>query len=176
MDEEILFSQHDIFNVLEGQRRSVRKRVESLAAETVLNASEYDLVRRLVEEFELRVPVVKDEDSYIADSAETKVDLAGDPRRALFGGLGPYQIPGTKTVIAIPFEGGETDFFRIQPLVWGAAHPRARIGEGELLFTHVKTDQDGASIRREHQSVVKHVRDCLMSLSQSARQFNDNLE
>jgi hypothetical protein len=73
-----------------------------------------------------------------------------------------------------------------RPVVWlnlsgglprdGRRNSGARIGEGELLFTHVKTDQDGASIRREHQSVVKHVRDCLMSLSQSARQFNDNLE
>jgi hypothetical protein len=176
MNEEFLFSQYDIFNVLEGQRQSVRKDVESLAAETVLNASEHDLVRALTEKFELHVPVLKDEESYIAETEETKVDLAGNPRQALFSGPGPHQIPGTKTVIAIPFEGGETDFFRIQPQVWGAAHPRARIGEGELLFTYVKVDHDGASIRRDHQGVMKHVRDCLMSLSQSARQFNDSLE
>jgi hypothetical protein len=176
MKEEFLFSQHAIFNVLQGQKQSVRKDVESLAAETVLNASEHDLVRALVEKFELHVPVLKDEDSYIAETEETNVDLAGDPRRALFSGPGPYQIPGTKTVIAMPFEGGEVDFFRIQPQVWGAAHPRARIGKGELLFTHVATDHNGASIRRDHENVAKHVKGCLMSLSQSARQFNEGLE
>jgi hypothetical protein len=58
MNEESLFSQYDIFNVLERQRQSVRKDVDSLAAETILNASEHDLVRALINKFKLHVPVL----------------------------------------------------------------------------------------------------------------------
>jgi hypothetical protein len=71
MSEEILFSRNDIFNVVEGRKQEVKKRVESIPANTILNASEHDLVQALVEEFQLHVPVLKDEESYIAHAGET---------------------------------------------------------------------------------------------------------
>jgi hypothetical protein len=116
MKEEILFSQNDIFSVVEGRKQEVKKRVESIPANTILNASEHDLVQALVEEFQLDVPVLKDGESYIAHAGETQVDVSGDPHRMMmFDDSGPYYVPGSKTVIAVPFEGKEADFFRIQP-------------------------------------------------------------
>jgi hypothetical protein len=53
--EEILFSTNNIFSVLEGQKQAVQKRVESIPADTILNASEHDLVQALAEEFRLVV-------------------------------------------------------------------------------------------------------------------------
>jgi hypothetical protein len=59
--------------------------------------------------------------------------------------------------IAVPFEGEEADFFRIQPQTWGSAPPRAEIRDGELLFTYVRTDQNAQLIKRQHQEVVKYI-------------------
>jgi hypothetical protein len=66
--EEILFSTNNIFSVLEGRKQAVQKRVESIPANTILNASEHDLVQDMVEEFRLVVPVLKEEEICIADA------------------------------------------------------------------------------------------------------------
>ena len=88
------------------------------------------------------VPVLKDEDIYIAYAGETQVDVSRDPNRMMFGDSEPFYVPGNKTVIAVPFEGGMADFFRIRPQTLGSAPPRAEIKNGELLFTYVRTDQN----------------------------------
>jgi hypothetical protein len=94
----------------------------------------------------------------------------------MFDHSGPLYVPGNKTVIAVPFEGGEPDFFRIRPQTYGSAPPRAEIRDGELLLTFVRTDQNAAALKREYGEVVKYIRESLSRLSQSAAQFNDQLE
>jgi hypothetical protein len=175
--EEILFSRNDIFNVLEGRKQAVKKRVESIAANKVLNASEHDLVQALVEEFRLAVPVIKEEGICIADAGEAQVDVSGDPNRLfMFDLSGPVYVPGNKTVIAVPFEGGDADFFRIQPQTYGSVSPRARIGDRELLLTYMRTDQNAVALKRDYEEAVKYIKECLSRLSQSAAQFNGQLE
>jgi hypothetical protein len=58
--------------VLQGQTEAVKKRVQSIPPNTLLNASEHDLVEAIVEEFRLNVPVIKDEGIHIADSGEAQ--------------------------------------------------------------------------------------------------------
>jgi hypothetical protein len=131
--EEILFSTNNIFSVLEGQKQAVQKRVESIPADTILNASEHDLVQALAEEFRLVVPVLREEEICIADAGETQVDVRGDPNRSfMFDHSGPFYVPGNKTVIAVPFEGGEPDFFRIRPQTYGSAPRAPRLGTGSF--------------------------------------------
>jgi hypothetical protein len=175
--EEILFSKNDIFNVLEGQKQAVKKRVESIDVNTILNASEHDLVQALVEEFRLEVPVLREKEIYIADACETQVDVSGDPNRLfMFDHSGPFHVPGNKTVIAVPYEGGEADFFRIQPQTYGSVSPRAEIRDGELLLTYMRTDQNAVALKRDYEEAVKYIKESLLRLSQSAAQFNGQLE
>jgi hypothetical protein len=90
----------------------------------------------MVEEFRLVVPVLREEEICIADAGETQVDVRGDPNRSfMFDHSGPVYVPGSKTVIAVPFEGEEPDFFRIRPPTHGSAPPRAEIRDGELFLT-----------------------------------------
>jgi hypothetical protein len=70
MSDELLFNKYDIFSIVQGHTESLKKKVQSIPANTLLNASEQDLVQALVEEFRLNVPVVKDEDIYIAHAEE----------------------------------------------------------------------------------------------------------
>jgi hypothetical protein len=58
VNEEILFSANNIFSVLEERKQAVQKRVESIPANAILNASEHGLVQAMVEEFRLVVPVL----------------------------------------------------------------------------------------------------------------------
>jgi hypothetical protein len=76
----------------------------------------------------------------------------------------------------MPFEGGETESFRIRPQVFGFGPPRAEIGDGELLLTYVRTDQHAEALKRDYEAQVKVINQCLASLSESATHFNNQIE
>jgi hypothetical protein len=149
--------------------------VQSIPANTLLNASEQDLQQALVEEFRLNVPIIKDEDIYIAHSGETQVDVSGDPMRGIFDRSQPFYIQGSKTIIAVPFE-GDSGFFRIQPQSYSLGPPRGEITKNEILLTYVRTDQNAEAIKQDYQSAVSSIKQYLASLSESASQFNRQLE
>lgn len=177
MSNELLFNKYDIFSIIQGHTESLKKKVQSIPANTLLNASEQDLLQALIEEFRLNVPVVKDEDIYIAHAEETQVDVSRDPMRRFFYDQhsGPIYVPGNKTVIAVPFE-GDAEFFRIRPQTFTTNPPRGEITKAEILLTHVRTDQNAEAIKQEYQSTVSSIKQYLASLSASAAQFNGQLE
>src|SRR5437588_1431866 len=83
MSQELLFNKYEIFGVVQANTEAVKKRVQSIEPNKLLNASENDLVQALVEESRLNVPVIKDEDIHIADSGETQVDVSHEPMRMI---------------------------------------------------------------------------------------------
>jgi hypothetical protein len=177
MSEEFLFNAYQIFSFVQGHTESVKKRLQSIPGNTLLNASEQDLVQALVGEFRLNVPVIKDEEIYIASAGETQVDVSGDPmRRFIYDNhAGPAYVPGNKTVIAVPFE-GNSEFFKIQPQSYTLSPPRGEITKSEILLTYVRTDQNAEAIKQDYQRTVSSIKEYLASLSQSAAQFNSQLE
>src|ERR1700674_5292756 len=84
MSDELLFNKYDIFSIIQAHTESLKKKVQSIPANTLLNASEQDLVQTVVEEFRLSVPVIKDEEIYIAHSGEAQVDVSRGPMRGFF--------------------------------------------------------------------------------------------
>jgi hypothetical protein len=175
MSQEILFNTYQIFGVVQGQTEALKKRVQSIPPNTLLNASEHDLVEALLEEFRLNVPIIKDENIYIAHSGETQVDVSRDPMRMIYDRSEPFYIPGNKTVIGVPFQ-GNAEFFKIQPQTYTLNPPRAEIGKGEILITYVRTDQNAEAIKQDYQRTVSSIKDYLRSLSESAALFNGQLE
>jgi hypothetical protein len=59
----------------------VKKHVQGIPANTLLNASEHDLIAGVVEEFRFDVPTLKEDEIHIAESGETQVDVRSDPMR-----------------------------------------------------------------------------------------------
>jgi hypothetical protein len=173
MNEELLFNKFSIHGVLQKQTESVKDRIQSIPADTLLNASEDDLVQALTEQFCLNVPTIKDGEIYISHSGETQVDISNDPMSRMIYGDQRRQstVPGTKTVIAVPFE-GDSEFFRIQPQSYSLSPPRGEINKGEILLTYVRRDQNAEAIKRDYQQTVNSIKQYLGSLSQSATQFN----
>ena len=132
-------------------------------------------MQALSEEFWLNVPVIKDDDIYISHSGETQVDVSGDPLRIFYDSSGPFYVPGNKTVIAVPFN-GDAEFFRVQPQTYTLSPPQAEIRNGELLLTYVSADQNAEAIKQGYQRTVTSIKEYLRFLSESAAQFNNQLE
>jgi hypothetical protein len=177
MSEELLFNKVQIFSVIQGQTEAVKSRVQSLPANTVLNASEEDLVQSLKEEFWLNVPVLKDDQIHISYSGETKVDVSNDPMNRFFYDQrsGPAYVPASKTIITVPFE-GDPEFLRVRPQTYTLNPPRGEITKSEILLTYIRRDQNGEAIKQDYQRTVESIKEYLGSLLQSVSQFNRQLE
>jgi hypothetical protein len=172
---QLLFNDCQIFGVIQERTQAVKRRIQSIAASTLLNASEHDLIQAILEEFRLNVPVIRDQDIYIAHSSETQVDVSRDPMRMIYDRSEPFYIPGNETIIAVPFD-GDPEFFKVQPQTYSLNPPRAEVLKGEILLTYVRTDQNAEAIKQEYQRTVNSIKEYLRSLSESAGQFNNQLE
>jgi len=175
MSQEYLFNGPDITAVIESQKAKLKQRVQDIPRDTLLNASEHDLVEALVEEARLDVPVLKDDDRYLEHKGEVQVDVTGDPR--FMGPIGgrPVYRAGNENIIVVPFE-GDADFFNIRPNRFTSAPPRAKIGKGELLLRYVRMDHDAAAIKRESEQTIKEIKDHLDWLRESVGPYNHHLE
>ena len=175
MREELLFNKHEMYGVIQGQTDAVKERVQSIPPNTILNASEHDLIQSLVEEFRLNVPVIKEGEIYIAESGESPVDVSQDPMRAFLDRSEPFHIQGTKTVIAVPFE-GDAGFFEVQPQTFTMNPPRGRVVKNEILLMYVRTDHNADAVKQEYVRTITSIKEYLQWLGESATQFNNQLE
>src|SRR5262249_52937887 len=151
------------------------KSVEELRADYLLNASEEDLVRALVEEHTLKVPILKEDEIHVADYGETRVDVSQDPMRMIMDRDRPFYIPATQTTISVPFE-GDAGFFGVQPQSFTLNPPVGEIVGSEIHFRYVRTDHDSAALKREYTAEVQKIKEYLESLRGCADQVNAGLE
>src|ERR1700678_3449483 len=101
MSQEILFNKHPMYAVVQAQTEAIKKKVQAIAPNTLLNASEHDLVQVLSQELRLDVPVISEEDIYISHSGEAQVDVSGDPMRMFLDRSRPFYVTGNRTIIAV---------------------------------------------------------------------------
>lgn len=104
-NEKYLFSTADILAVIESQKAKLKKRVQEIPANTLLNAGEHDLIQALVEEARLVVPVIIEEGICIELAGEKQIDVSRDPMRIIYDRSKAFYITGNETVISVPFTG-----------------------------------------------------------------------
>src|SRR6266478_5662122 len=170
-----LFNRATIYNVIESQKQSVKQAVDTLAANYLLNVSEEDLVGSLVAQFRLDVPTLKEEAIHVADYGEAQVDVSSDPSRYISDRSRPFNIPGTKMMIAVPFE-GDAGFFDVQPQTYSLNPPFGTIVGNELHLSYVRTDHDADAVKRDYVATVGQIKGYLDTLRVSAKEFNDQLD
>jgi hypothetical protein len=174
MPKNYLFRNMSIFDVLEYQKRAINEEVHKLDPDYLLGVSEQDLVASLIDQFRMNVPVLKEDEIYVADHGDTRIDVSQDPARLIYDRSYSHYVTGTRTIIAVPFE-GDASFFAIQPQTYTLTPPVAAIEHSELRLTYQKLNQDGQALKREYQATVDSIRMCLGSLASSAKTFNDQL-
>lgn len=73
---DLLFYEYDGFSVIENQRRQLQAEVAGIPEQRLLNTSVEDVVRYLVERYQLEVPVL-DVENAVADQREAMVEVSG---------------------------------------------------------------------------------------------------
>jgi hypothetical protein len=164
-----------IFDVLESQKQKVKDAVAALNENYVLNVSEEDLVQSLIAEHTLHVPVIKEADIHVADHREASVDVSGDPMRMIMDRSRPFHVPGSTTIIAVPFD-GDSGFFKVQPQTYNLNPPRADVVPDELHLSYTTVEPNPERIKMEYLQTVQQIKEHLTWLRSSVDQFHAQLE
>jgi hypothetical protein len=170
-----LFSRGDVHSVQQNERQRIISDIRSLQSDYVLNVSEEDLIKALVEEHTWRVPVLLEENIAVADFQETAIDVSRDPTRIVPNNGRPYYIPGSETTIAIPFE-GDAAFFEIRPSSYSVNALYAEVVSSEIHLKFRLADPNPQMIKNACAGALAQIKQNLDRLRESAKQFNDTLE
>lgn len=145
-----LFKQGSLRDILEQRSHDLRREIDALDSNYVLNVSEIQLADALIAKYSLEPPTLRRDEIAVADQRETDIDVSHDPLRVSFDHSGPVYVKGTAVTIAVPFDGSES-LFRYQPSSYThGGTPAAQIANGELRLTYPILDHDEQQLRSRY--------------------------
>lgn len=130
----LLFCTHDLGQSLRSASDEIRREVESLPSNRLLNTAPDDLKKYLIEKYRIE-PISLLRDQWYADHHETQVDVRYDSNRWIDDKSRPVMVPGERVEVRVPFE-GEAELFYAQPNTSTFNPPRALIEKNELVLRY----------------------------------------
>jgi hypothetical protein len=124
-----LFSKGDIHNVILHQKEEFKKAFQKVSNDE-LDRDTPGVIARLVEQFSITVPVLRDDEKY-AEAKETQVDVSRDPMRFITDRSSPFYVAGTELKFVIPYT-GEAILFDVRPSSFTLSPPWGDVHNGEL--------------------------------------------
>lgn len=168
----LLFSQFDMFSVLENQKVSMRKEI-AVASQALAARPDDEVLDSFVKKFSVEVPTLKVEQISTSDQ-EIDVDVSRDPRRFIRD-ASPFYIKGTEISVHIPFT-GEYELFEARPSTFTLSPPRGEIRKSELLLVYsFPNDMPPPDLKGQIDRDVKEIENNLASLRSMAAALEGEL-
>lgn len=120
-----LFSDYELRERMEAERKQIDGEVDALDANRVLNTAEEDLIQYFIDKHTIEAPTLRLAD-WVADTTEAQAPIRDFERT--------ITVPVTRIEVEVPFD-GERDLFRGTPGTRTSAPPRAEIRSQSLLLT-----------------------------------------
>lgn len=130
----LLFVTNQLDLVLRATMDTMRREVEGLDANRLLNTAPEDLKRYLVEAHGV-APIQLLKDQWYADSNEVQVDVRHDQGRWIDDRNRPALIAGERVEVRVPFL-GESELFYTRANTFNMNPPRAIIEKNELVLRY----------------------------------------
>lgn len=130
----LLFVTHDLDYSIRLTMQNMRKEVEGLDENRVLNTSPEDLKRYLVEKHGItQITLLRDQ--WYADHQDAPVDVRHDRMRWIEDRSSPAMVAGERVEVRIPFE-GEAELFYSKANTFNMNPPRAIIEKNEIVLRY----------------------------------------
>lgn len=168
---DLLFSEYDGFLVIKNQRRQLQTEVSGIPEQRLLNTSVEDLVRYLVEKYQLEVPAL-DVENAVADQREAMVEVSGF-RYGLDRGE-TRSVPGTQVTLEVPFA-GDPQVFKVRPSSFDSAPPYAEIRGQSVILVQSGTQLSSEQVQTEFDRVLHDINQYLTWHRNDAQGFNNQL-
>ena len=150
------FSDGDTFATFRSLEESIRREIDGLDNEYVLNASLTELEEHFISKGTVSPLVLHVDDYYMVSNDATKIDVSHDFLRGGHGD-GPIIVAGTRLTIAIPFE-GDAKLWRIRASTFSmGGYPDVDVVGGEVQFT-VSFPDDSANAEALRRQIDGHLK------------------
>lgn len=172
-DREYLFSNARWHDVEAHQLQEMRKAVETMDGNRLLNTSIDDLAKYLEEKFQIEIPTLLTEE-IVVDQREAKIDVSRDHSRKISDRSRPFHITGTEIEIEVPFT-GEAEAFKVQPTTWTMSPPLAEVRGSSLFVRIIGASLTSEGVRSEIDRTIKEINEHLVTLRGNAAGLNSQL-
>ncbi len=169
----LLFSSYDLRGVLENEVNSLRNEVENLEQNRLLNTSQADLTKYLVEKHMVTAIILK-KDNWYAEESEVRVDVRYDQMRWIDDKSRPVLVPGQKIQVKIPYEGDE-ELLYCASNTRNSGPPRANINNSEIILTYEMPHDAARDLQPEISALIANIEQHLSWQAAMISQHNSSL-
>ena len=167
---DLLFYTYDLQKVIENQERALANEVNAMNENEVLNTSQEDIVKYLVEKYRMDPPNI-DESGIQIDYDDAQVDVSRDFRRVVFDMNEPFYVTGTCVTFFVPFS-GDPDLFKCKPSTFSLNPPKAAVRTNELIFTYYLIDEQAAAINNRFKQDLENTQGHTKRIAADIGRFN----
>jgi hypothetical protein len=169
--EYLFAAEATIHDVVEHQRRALKRRVDELGT-AILSRSVEEQTSELVEAFRLEIPELKMAEITQLPNEEIEIDVSHDPRRAFFDDE-PHYVKGSMIRIAIPFS-GDPGLFKYPASQFNSPIP-GEVQDKEIVLLYTGENPDSAQVQRDFDNRLSLIQQTLSMISGPAGQWNNQL-
>ena len=169
-----LFSEYDMFGVLEEHKQAVRGEAASIDGNQLLNTSVDDLCAYFVKKYQLHPPILL-EDEAVAIQEETQIDVSKDPHRYIRDPSRPFYVDGTRVILEVPFE-GDANFFKVRASTFTYTPPVADIQGNTLLLSVSGTNLTQEGTKSQIDRSLDEIKQHLGWIENDVKPFNEQLD
>ena len=172
-DRQHLFSHSDWASVEQYQLQQLRKEVNAVDADRLLNTAADDLARFFEAKFHIEVPVLS-RDDIVVDQREAQIDVRYDPMRWIEDQSRPFYIAGTEVQVEIPFT-GQSQVFEIRPTSYTLSPPSAEVKDSMLVVRISGTSLTPERVQQSITQTLGEIESHLSTLRSNAAGLNQQL-
>src|SRR6266478_5728839 len=171
---EYLFSDYDLYAVIENQRERMVQAINGADASIVNGRPAEEVADEFVRQFHLNPPELT-EGAISVDVQEAQVDVSSDPNRLFFDHHGPFYVPGIRATYYVPFS-GDAELFKCRPSSFSTSVPAVdNIDDGELVFSYERGDTNVTATKEQFERDLSVVRQHLEWVRRDSKGANEKL-
>ena len=169
---EQLFAGFAFYSLQEHKRQQMATAIAEADAELIRTGAVEELTEHFTEQFTVEAPTLI-EGALSINAEEAQIDVTGDIRFGAFGS-GPTYAPGIRVSYYVPYS-GDREMFHCTASTRNLSLRPVEFGNGELIFTYLRTDQDVLATKPEFDRELSQIKESLEWLRQDCRGFNATL-
>lgn len=162
-----LFSKRRLGDTIEYNRHSLSHEIESMDRDYILNVSTTDLVDHLFEKYSIKVPILHEDQKYIAHEGEVMAEVLDNIRLT--------RVKMMSVTIAIPFSGSREMLHLSASSQCPGGGPFADTSENEIRLTFVVQNNNPEVITHHLERSLKEIRANLAWQEQDLKPYNSGL-
>jgi len=175
MQDLLFHGQGELRNYFEHIKITAKKEIQGFDTDYILNTSEEDLARYLVDKYSLDAPILDPEKKYVCNQAEVDIDVSQDRMRAVFDRSQPCYVKGISLTIAVPFSGDES-LFQFRPNPFNYNPPRGEVVNQEVHLIYRQIEHNPEELNKEIERRISDIQQYLGWVRKNIESFNKEIE